>query len=218
LFLSSEDARLAHLLEPEAFALNHEREAVVREAVEDGRRQDVVAEDCAPLGCDLVRGDEHAAVLVAPGDELEEEMSAAPIEGQVAELVDDEQLGPGEVGEPLGQLAIQLSLREGGEERGGAREEYGVEPICEVLPIAPSTYYGYRARVRNPERRSARATREEALRGEIRRVWDEDVSVYGAEKVWRQLHREGKDETRRTVERLMRAMGLRGAVRAGRSA
>ena len=61
------------------------------------------------------------------------------------------------------------------------RSEYGVEPICEVLPIAPSTYYEFRARVRDPERRPDRAKRDEALRAEIRRVWDENFAVYGAE-------------------------------------
>jgi putative transposase len=90
---------------------------------------------------------------------------------------------------------------------------YGVEPICDVLPIAQSTYYEFRARIRDPERRPDRAKRDETLRAEIRRVWDENFAVYGAEKVWRQLGREGVDVARCTVERLMRAMGLRGAVR-----
>lgn len=93
------------------------------------------------------------------------------------------------------------------------RAVYGVEPICEVLPIAPATYYEHRARRIDPERRPARAKRDETLRGEIRRVWDENFSVYGAEKVWKQLRREDVDVARCTVERLMRGMGLRGAVR-----
>lgn len=93
------------------------------------------------------------------------------------------------------------------------RAVYGVEPICEVLPIAPATYYEHRARRIDPERRPERAKRDEALRGEIRRVWDENFSVYGAEKVWKQLRREDVDVARCTVERLMRGMGLRGAVR-----
>jgi putative transposase len=93
------------------------------------------------------------------------------------------------------------------------RPVYGVEPICEVLPIAPATYYEHRARRIDPERRPERAKRDETLRGEIRRVWDENFSVYGAEKVWRQLRRERVDVARCTVERLMRGMGLRGAVR-----
>jgi transposase InsO family protein len=93
------------------------------------------------------------------------------------------------------------------------RDVYGVEPICEVLPIAPSTYYEQKAQKRDPERRSERAKRDEELRPEIQRVWDENFCVYGAAKVWRQLKREGTDVARCTVERLMRQMGLRGAVR-----
>ncbi len=93
------------------------------------------------------------------------------------------------------------------------RDQYGVEPICEVLPIAPSTYYEHRARRTNPDLRPARAKRDEALKVEVRRVWDENLQVYGAEKVWRQLCREGHETARCTVERLMRALGLRGAVR-----
>jgi putative transposase len=93
------------------------------------------------------------------------------------------------------------------------RAEYGVEPICAMLPIAPSTYYEHRARRRDPSRRPARAKRDEALQIQIRRVWDENLQVYGAEKVWRQLVREGVAVARCTVERLMRALELRGAVR-----
>jgi len=93
------------------------------------------------------------------------------------------------------------------------RPVYGVEPICEVLPIAPATYYEHRARRLDPERRPERVKRDEALRVEIRRVWEENFAVYGAEKVWRQLRREGVDVARCTVERLMRVLGLRGAVR-----
>jgi len=93
------------------------------------------------------------------------------------------------------------------------RTLYGVEPICDVLPIAPATYYEHRARRLAPERRPERAQHDQALRVEIRRVWDENFAVYGAEKVWRQLGREGIAVARCTVERLMRAMGLRGAVR-----
>jgi transposase InsO family protein len=92
-------------------------------------------------------------------------------------------------------------------------DAYGVEPICAVLPIAPSTYHEHRARRRSPERRPTRERRDEALRPEIRRVWDENLAVYGVEKVWRQLVREDVDVARCTVERLMREMGLRGAVR-----
>jgi putative transposase len=93
------------------------------------------------------------------------------------------------------------------------RGEYGVEPICAVLPIAPSTYYEHKAREADPSRHPARGRRDEVLRGEIRRVWDENHGIYGAPKVWRQLQREGKEVARCTVERLMRSMGLQGVVR-----
>jgi len=93
------------------------------------------------------------------------------------------------------------------------RALYGVEPICAVLPIAPATYYARKACARDPELRSARAKRDEELRSKIRLVHEENFGVYGAEKVWRQLKREGVKVARCTVERLMRRMGLRGAVR-----
>ena len=93
------------------------------------------------------------------------------------------------------------------------RTAYGVEPICAVLPIAPSTYYEHQARVRDPDLRPDRAKRDETLREAIKRVWEENHAVYGAKKVWRQLRREGTDVARCTVERLMRALGLRGTVR-----
>jgi len=93
------------------------------------------------------------------------------------------------------------------------RATYGVEPICAVLPIAPATYYAHKARARKPDNRSARAKRDEVLRADIRRVYDENFAVYGAEKVWRQLLREDVAVARCTVERLMREMGLRGVVR-----
>jgi putative transposase len=76
------------------------------------------------------------------------------------------------------------------------RDVHGVEPICRVLPIAPSTYHSHTAR-----------------REHIRRVWEENFQVYGVRKVWRQLGREGIEVARCTVARLMREMGLKGAVR-----
>jgi putative transposase len=85
---------------------------------------------------------------------------------------------------------------------------WGVEPICRVLQIAPSSYY---AAIRRPP--SARQQRDEVLKVAIRRVWDEHRQVYGADKVWAQLNREGTPVARCTVERLMRALGLRGVVR-----
>lgn len=96
------------------------------------------------------------------------------------------------------------------------REDYGVEPICKVLPIAPSTYYSHKAREADPALHSARAQRDEQLRVEIQRVWDANFKVYGVRKVWRQLRREGFAVARCTVARLMREMGLRGAVRGRR--
>ncbi len=96
------------------------------------------------------------------------------------------------------------------------REDYGVEPICEVLPIAPSTYYEQKARDADPSRLPQRIIRDGKLREQIERVWKENRSVYGAYKVWRQLNREEIPVARCTVERLMRQMGLRGAVRGRR--
>ena len=96
------------------------------------------------------------------------------------------------------------------------REVYGVEPICRVLPIAPSTYYEAKARERDPARRPARVQRDCALRAAIDRVWRANRRVYGARKVWKQLGREGLVAARCTVERLMRAEGLRGVVRGRR--
>jgi transposase InsO family protein len=96
------------------------------------------------------------------------------------------------------------------------REIYGVEPICRVLPIAPSTYYEQKARQADPSRLPHRLIREAELREEIERVWKENRSVYGARKVWLQLKREDFGAARCTVERLMRQMGLHGVVRGRR--
>ena len=93
------------------------------------------------------------------------------------------------------------------------REAHGVEPICKVLPIAPSTYHDHVARRRDPSRRSARAKRDEALKSEVRRVFEENFRVYGVRKVWRQLKREGFDVARCSVARLMRSMSLQGIIR-----
>jgi len=96
------------------------------------------------------------------------------------------------------------------------RAVYGVEPICNVLPIAPSTYFVHRARRIAPDKRPERAKRDDEMREHIQRVWDDNQMVYGADKVWRQLNREGIRVARCTIERLMRRMGLRGAVRGGK--
>jgi transposase InsO family protein len=93
------------------------------------------------------------------------------------------------------------------------RSRYGVEPICRVLRVAPSAYFRHAARQRDPSLRSARTIRDEALMVQVNRVWQENFRVYGADKVWRQLQREGFDVARCTVERLMRKLGIAGAVR-----
>lgn len=93
------------------------------------------------------------------------------------------------------------------------RAAYGVEPICTMVPIAPSTYYAHKACQANPQLRSKRAQRDAWLQDEIRRVREENFGVYGAHKIWRQLNREDISVARCTVERLMRSLGLKGAVR-----
>ncbi len=93
------------------------------------------------------------------------------------------------------------------------REVHGVEPVCQQLQIAPSTYYERKARETDPSRHPERFHRDASLRPEIERVWNENRRVYGAEKVWRQLNREGIGLARCTVERLMKALGLQGVVR-----
>jgi transposase InsO family protein len=93
------------------------------------------------------------------------------------------------------------------------RAEYGVEPICQELPIAPSTYYEAKSRERDPARLPARVRRDRELEPEILRVWHENFDVYGVRKTWKQLNREAVRVARCTVGRLMRRLGLRGAVR-----
>ena len=93
------------------------------------------------------------------------------------------------------------------------RSAYGVEPICKLLPIAPSTYYSQVRRREHPQTAPPRVRRDRQFMPEIQRVFDENFGVYGARKVWRQLLREGHSVARCTVERLMRAMGLAGVIR-----
>ncbi|MFK3741658.1 IS3 family transposase [Massilia sp. TN1-12] len=93
------------------------------------------------------------------------------------------------------------------------RHAYGVEPICKVMQVAPSGYWRYAARQRNPALRCARVQRDDVLSVDIERVWQANMQVYGADKVWRQLRREGTEVARCTVERLMRKAGLRGVMR-----
>lgn len=93
------------------------------------------------------------------------------------------------------------------------RASMGVEPICQAMQIAPSTYYEHKAIQADPDRRSPRQKRDDTLRQDIQRVWDENFQAYGARKVWHELVREGIVVARCTVERLMRSMGLQGVVR-----
>ena len=93
------------------------------------------------------------------------------------------------------------------------RDPYGVEPICAVLPIAPSTYFQRKAQQQDATKRSARAQRDDELRASIQRVWDDNEQVYGPRKVWRQLRRDGVRVARCTIERLMRDMGIKGVTR-----
>ena len=93
------------------------------------------------------------------------------------------------------------------------RGEHGVEPICAVLPIAPSTYHNHAARRADPSLLPRRATRDAGLMPLIARVFEENFEVYGVRKVWRQLQREGLEVARCTIERLMQSMGLQGVIR-----
>jgi putative transposase len=93
------------------------------------------------------------------------------------------------------------------------RGAHGVEPICKVLQIAPSTYHEHAARKADPERRSRRAKTDEGLMQRIERVWTENFEVYGVRKVWQQLRREGVEVARCTVQRLMKRLGLKGVIR-----
>ena len=93
------------------------------------------------------------------------------------------------------------------------RDALGIESICAVVPIAPSTYFRHKAQHANPDRRSARAREDDVLRAIIRRIWNENQQVYGPRKVWKQMGREGLRAARCRVRRLMREMGLAGAVR-----
>ena len=93
------------------------------------------------------------------------------------------------------------------------RAEYGVEPICREVPIAPSAYYEHKASEGDSDREPDRVKRDRMLEIDIKRIWDDNFQVYGVRKVWRQLNREGIDVARCTVERLMKRLGLQGATR-----
>jgi transposase InsO family protein len=96
------------------------------------------------------------------------------------------------------------------------KDRFGVEPLCAQLPISSSSYYEYKAREANPERHPARWHRDEQLKPDIWRIWDENFRVYGARKVWRQLHREDDLVARCTVARLMKDLGIQSVVRGKR--
>ncbi len=93
------------------------------------------------------------------------------------------------------------------------KEQYGVEPICRQIQIAPSSYYEHKARERDPGRLSDRIKRDKALECDIQRVWKNNFKVYGANKIWRQMLREGIRVVRCTVERLMKKLEIQGIRR-----
>ena len=93
------------------------------------------------------------------------------------------------------------------------RDTYGVEPICEVLQIAPSGYRRHAACQGKPELRCARAKRDDTLMRQVQQVWQSNMQVYGADKVWHQMNREGIEVARCTVERLLKRLGLQGVRR-----
>lgn len=97
-----------------------------------------------------------------------------------------------------------------------SRETFGVEPICKALQFAPSTYYDRRAILRDPERASRRAKSDAAMSLRIDGAWEDNRKLYGARKIWHVLRRDGQAVARCTVERLMRALGIRGVVRGKR--
>jgi putative transposase len=92
-------------------------------------------------------------------------------------------------------------------------KDYGIEPMCEVLRIAPSTWYARKAKKADPEKRSKRAKADDAMSLKIRQVFEDNFGVYGVRKVWHQLKRQGEDIGRDAVARLMKAMGLQGVIR-----
>lgn len=96
------------------------------------------------------------------------------------------------------------------------RKVHGVEPICKVLPIAPSTYHHHKMLAQFPAQRSQRAKRDEQLSEDVKRVWENNFKVYGAHKIWKQLHRESIPVARCTVERLMNRLGIEGVRRGKR--
>ncbi|MGI4846284.1 MAG: IS3 family transposase [Janthinobacterium lividum] len=147
-----------------------------------------------------------------PGPTTAEEERIKALEREVRELRKANEIlrlasaffGPGGARPPL--QAVRAFIDQ-------YRHAYGVEPICRVMQVAPSGYWRYAAQQRNPKLRCARVQRDDVLSVDIERVWQANMQVYGADKVWRQLQREGTDVARCTVERLMRKAGLRGVMR-----
>lgn len=93
------------------------------------------------------------------------------------------------------------------------KEQYGAEPICKQIQITPSSYYEHKAREQDPDRLPDRIKRDKALERVMQCVWESNLKVYGAHKVWRQLIREGIRVARCTVERLMKKLGIQGVRR-----
>ncbi|MFC0253868.1 MULTISPECIES: IS3 family transposase [Massilia] len=147
-----------------------------------------------------------------PGTTTAEEERIKALEREVRELRKANEIlrlasaffGPGGARPPLQAVRAFIDQH---------RHAYGVEPICKVMQVAPSGYWRYAAQQRNPALRCARVQRDDVLSVDIERVWQANMQVYGADKVWRQLRREGTDVARCTVERLMRKAGLRGVMR-----
>ncbi|QCO06071.1 IS3 family transposase (plasmid) [Azospirillum argentinense] len=147
-----------------------------------------------------------------PGPTTDEQERIKALEREVRELRQANEIlrkasayfGPGGARPPVSEMIAFIDAH---------RAVHGVEPICKVLPIAPSTYYAHAARTIDPAKAPARSRSDAELSLAIRRVWNENFRVYGVRKVWRQVRREGIDVARCTVARLMRQMGLKGATR-----
>ncbi|MGJ9420334.1 IS3 family transposase [Massilia sp. CMS3.1] len=147
-----------------------------------------------------------------PGPTTAEEERVKALEREVRELRKANEIlrlasaffGPGGARPPLQAVRAFIDRY---------RHAYGVEPICKVMQVAPSGYWRHAAQQRNPALRCSRVQRDDVLSVDIERVWQANLQVYGADKVWRQLRREGTDVARCTVERLMRKAGLRGVIR-----
>ncbi|QQP87902.1 IS3 family transposase (plasmid) [Skermanella sp. TT6] len=147
-----------------------------------------------------------------PGPTTDEQERIKALEREVRELRQANEIlrkasayfGPGGARPPVPEMIAFIDEQ---------RAVHGVEPICKVLPIAPSTYRAHAARRTDPSKAPARWRSDAEISVVIRRIWDENFQVYGVRKVWRQLRREGLAVARCTVARLMRRMGLKGVTR-----